>query len=52
MVRASAKATPSKVLWLSFLTITSQGRSEPLPGPVCRGFCLRTGGATVDMVRV
>src|SRR5690348_14932431 len=48
-VRASANATPSNVLWLSFRTITSQGRSLPEPGPVLRGFCLRTGGATVDM---
>src|SRR3954452_5089710 len=48
-VRASANATPSKVLWLSFLTITSHGRSLPEPGPVERGFCFRTGGATVLM---
>jgi hypothetical protein len=39
-------------LWLSFLTITSHGRSEPLPGPVLRGLVFRTGGATVDMPRV
>src|SRR6476646_5148407 len=50
MVQARAKATPSKVLWLSFLTTTSQGRSLPEPGPVVRGFCFRTGGATVDMI--
>ena len=48
-VRARANATPSNVLWLSFLTITSHGRSLPEPGPVERGFCFRTGGATVLM---
>src|SRR4051794_18656117 len=49
MVRASAKATPSKVLWSSFLTMTSHGRPAPEPGPALRGFCFRAGGATVDI---
>src|SRR5262249_32006697 len=36
IVLASAKATPSNVLWESFLTITSHGRSPPVPGPEVR----------------
>src|SRR5689334_9934192 len=48
-VRARANATPSKVLWSSFFTITSHGRPAPEPGPDWRGFCFRTGGATVLM---
>src|SRR2546423_2343188 len=47
MVRASANATPSNVLWSSFRTITIHGLPVPDPGPDRRGFCLRTGGATV-----
>ena len=39
--RTSANATPSKVLWSSFSTITCQGASRPPPGSPARG--LRTG---------
>src|SRR3954451_10309613 len=52
IVWARAKATPSKVLWLSLRTITSQGRSLPEPGSAVRGRCLRTGGATVLMASI
>src|SRR3954468_7134079 len=37
MTRASAFATPSKVLWLSFSTITRQAPPRSEPGPPTRG---------------
>src|SRR3954468_6035589 len=37
MTRASAFATPSKVLWLSFSTITRQAPPSPPSGPPTRG---------------
>src|SRR3954462_8893267 len=37
MTRASAFATPSKVLWLSFRTITRQAPPRPPSGPPTRG---------------
>ena len=43
MTLASAPATPSKVLWLSFRTITFHESPSPSPGPEVRGFSIVAG---------